>query len=115
MRTLGPADRAEKVARLLDSAVTIPVIGWEIGLDPFLNFLGPIGDFISGVIGYYIVLEGLLARVPWHILGLMFTLATVDLLISLFTIPVIGAPLDSVWKANKWNVKLIKRFGRKSF
>lgn len=114
MRSLGPVDRAEKVAKLMDEAITIPLIGWKIGLDPLLNFLPfPFGDLISGVIGYYIVLEGVLAKVPWHILGLMFTLATVDLLIGLIPIPVIDAPLDSAWKANKWNVKLMKRFGKR--
>lgn len=114
MRTMGPVDRAERVANLLDEAVTIPVIGWKIGLDPLLNFLPyPVGDILSGVIGYYIVLEGVLAKVPWHILGLMFALATVDLLIGLLSIPVVGAALDSVWKANKWNVALMKRFSRR--
>ncbi len=111
MNAFGPVDRAEKVAKLLDSAITIPIIGWEIGLDPLLNFLPtPFGDIVSGIIGYYIVFEGILAGVPWRIVGLMFALATVDLLIGIFTLPVIGAPIDSAWKANKWNVKLMKRF-----
>lgn len=114
MRTLGPVDRAEKVAKLLDEAITIPVIGWKIGLDPLLNFLPfPVGDAISGLIGYYIVLEGVLARVPWHVLGLMFALATVDLLIGLLPIPLIDGALDAAWKANKWNVRLMKRFARR--
>ncbi len=114
MRTLGPADRAERVAKLLDEAITIPIVGWKIGLDPLLNFLPfPIGDVLSGLIGYYIVLEGALARVPGHVFALMMTLATVDLLIGLAPIPVVGPALDAAWKANKWNVKLIKRFGRR--
>lgn len=114
MHTSGPVDRAEKVAKILDSAVTIPIIGWEIGLDAFLNYLPfPVGDIISGVLGYYIVLEGILAKVPWRIVGLMFTLATVDLLIGLIPLPLIDGVIDAAWKANKWNVKLMKRFGRR--
>jgi len=113
MRTLGPVDRAEKVAKLMDEAITIPIVGWKIGLDPLLNYLPfPIGDVISGIIGYYIVLEGVLAKAPWYIIGLMFTLATVDLLIGLIPIPVIDGAIDAAWKANKWNVKLMKRFAR---
>lgn len=113
MRAHGPVDRAEKVAKLFDEAITIPIIGLKIGIDPLLNYLPfPIGDIISGVIGYYIVLEGVLAKVPWHVIGLMFTLATIDLLIGLLPIPIIDGVIDAAWKANKWNVKLMKRFAR---
>jgi len=113
MHAHGPIDRAEKVAKLLDEAITIPIIGLKIGIDPLLNYLPfPIGDIISGVIGYYIVLEGILAKVPWHVLGLMFTLATIDLLIGFIPIPLIDGAIDAAWKANKWNVTLMKRFAR---
>lgn len=111
MRALGPVDRAEKVAKLLDEAITIPIIGWKIGIDPLLNYLPfPFGDIISGIIGYYIVAEGVIARVPLHITGLMFVLATIDLLIGLIPIPLIDGAIDAAWKANKWNVKLMKRY-----
>jgi len=111
MRAFGPVDRAEKVAKLMDEALTIPIVGWKIGLDPLLNYLPfPFGDIVSGIIGYYIVLEGVLAEVPWRIVALMFALATVDLLIGLIPIPLIDGPIDAAWKANKWNVKLMKRY-----
>lgn len=105
----GPARRAEWVAKLLDDAVKIPVIGIKIGLDPILSALPIWGDVIAAILGYYIVFEGVLARVPWHVLLLMFTLATID--VATGFIPVVGPVVDTFWKANRWNVDLIKRFG----
>jgi hypothetical protein len=111
-----PAGRAEFVANIMDEAITIPVIDVSIGLDPILTLLpGPAGTIVGAIISVYIVIEGVLAGVPWYVLLLMLAIAGVDLaLLVVEAIPVVGsvvgAVADTVWKANAWNVRLIRRF-----
>jgi len=109
------AGRAEFAARLMDEAIEIPVIGIKIGLDPILNLVPGAGDVVGALIGVYIVLEGVIAGVPWYVLLLMIGLLAVDVAIGLLVqVPVVGwlvqVTLDAVWKANKWNAGLIRRF-----
>jgi hypothetical protein len=111
-----PAGRAEFAANLMDEAITLPVVGIKIGLDPILTLLpGPAGTVVGAVVSLYIVLEGVLAGVPWYVLLAMVALAAADLALLLVeSIPivgeVVGAVADAFWKANKWNANLIRRF-----
>ncbi len=102
-----PKGRAKAAARLMDDAIRIPGIDYRIGLDPFLTLLPIAGDVVAAVISLYVVFEGWRAGVGPLAVALMLGIATVDILIGF--IPVVGALLDTVWKANSWNVWVIEQ------
>lgn len=104
-----PGDRIDLVARVMDEAVTIPGIGYKVGLDPLIGLLPVAGEAITLVIHLYLVLEAWLADVPLYVLPVMLGLAALDTATSL--VPIVGPLLDAVLKANKWNRWLIRRFG----
>lgn len=109
-------DRVEYVANLMDEAVRIPVIDYKIGLDPIISLLPFSGNVVAGVIHFYLIFEGFLAEVPSYILLLMTGLALTDFVLGVVTdsVPVIGTAVgfvvDAVFKANKWNRMLVKKY-----
>jgi hypothetical protein len=82
-------------------------IDYRIGLDPFLTLLPIAGDAVAAVISLYVVFEGWRAGASPGAVAAMLGIAIVDILIGF--IPVVGALLDTFWKANSWNVWIIER------
>lgn len=101
-----PAGRAKAVARVMDDAVRIPVIGYRVGIDPILTLLPVAGDVISVLISLYVVFEGWRAGVGPLAVVLMLGVAAVDAVVGV--VPLVGPLLDTVWKANSWNVRIIE-------
>ena len=102
-----PKGRAKAAARLMDEAIRIPVIDYRVGLDPIVTALPVAGDLIGALISLYIVFEGWRAGTGAVGIALMVGIVAVDVATGL--IPVVGPLVDTVWKANKWNVWIIER------
>ncbi|MDL5362118.1 DUF4112 domain-containing protein [Halalkalicoccus sp. NIPERK01] len=100
-------ERIEWVGDLLDEAVTIPGTNYRVGLDPLLGIVPVGGDAIGTVISLYIIGEAARVGVSKSTLAVMIGLVAADAVIG--SIPVLGTLFDAVWKANKWNVSLLKR------
>lgn len=100
-------ERIEWVGDLLDEAVPVPGTDYRVGLDPILGILPVGGDAVAMVISLYIVGEAARMGVSKSKLALMIGLVAVDAVVG--SIPVIGTVFDAVWKANKWNVGMLKR------
>ncbi|ADJ16366.1 DUF4112 domain-containing protein [Halalkalicoccus jeotgali] len=100
-------ERIEFVGDLLDEAITIPGTDYRIGLDPLLGIIPVGGDAVATVISLYIIGEAARIGVSKSTLALMIGLVLTDAVIG--SIPVLGTLFDAVWKANKWNVSLLKR------
>ncbi len=98
--------RARKIARLLDSAITIPVIRKKIGLDPLLGMLPVGGDIISALMACYLLWTAYELRLPTPVILRMGVNVIVDILVGL--IPVVGDVADMVWKSNDMNFKLLE-------
>lgn len=98
--------RARIVSELLDSAVTIPVVDVEVGLDPILGLLPVAGDAATAVVSLYVVLEAALAGVGrWTLLRMLVNVG-VDVLVG--SIPVVGDVFDVFFRANDRNVALFE-------
>ena len=102
-----PKGRAKAVARVMDDAVRIPVIGYRVGVDPLLTALPIAGDVVAALVSLYVVFEGWRAGAGPLAVGLMLAIAAVDAVAGL--VPVVGPLLDAVWKGNSWNVWIIDR------
>ncbi len=102
-----PKGRAKAAARLMDDAIRIPVIDYRIGLDPILTLLPIAGDVIAAIISLYVVFEGWRAGAGPLAVALMLVIAAIDAAAGF--VPVVGPLLDTVWKANSWNVWIIER------
>ena len=100
--------RTRRVARLLDSAISVPGTNYRIGLDSIVGLLPVSGDVVTGVIGLYIVAEAGLVGAPRNVLGRMVFNILVDTLIG--SVPAIGDLFDAAWKANLKNVELFEEY-----
>lgn len=108
VRPLHPSvERARRVAKLLDSAITIPVIRKKIGLDPLLGMLPVGGDVISGLLAAYLIyVAHYELRLPREVVIRMGLNTIADLLVG--AIPVVGDVADIFWKSNDMNFKLLE-------
>jgi hypothetical protein len=95
------------LAKLLDSAVEIPGIGFKIGLDALIGLLPGVGDLISMAIGSYIVTTAARLGVPKAVLGRMLLNIGADTAAG--SVPVVGDVLDAAWRANSKNAALLEQ------
>ena len=99
-------DRARRVATLLDSAVTLPVVG-RVGLDGIVGLLPLAGDWITALLGLYVVYQGYRLGLPRRTIFKMLLVVGADAVIG--SIPVVGDLLDVVWRSSERNVATIER------
>lgn len=107
MRPAHPSiERVRKIAHLLDSAFTIPIIRKKVGLDPLLGLLPFGGDVVSALLATYALWVAYELRLPNSVLVRMAINIVLDILIG--AIPVVGDVADAFWKSNKMNLKLLE-------
>lgn len=99
--------RAQRVATLLDDAITIPGVNVKVGLDPLVGLLPVSGDAITAACSLYIVAEAVRCGVPWTTTARMLCNVALDLVVG--SVPIVGDAFDVVWKANRRNVDLFER------
>jgi hypothetical protein len=100
-------DRVKTVAKLLDEAVRIPVVGVRIGIDPIVSAVPVAGNLLSTAFSLYPIVEAYRLGVSGKTIAAMVTLVAVDALTA--AVPVAGTVVDAFWKANEWNVRLLER------
>lgn len=98
--------RLDALARLLDSAVTIPGTGVRVGLDAALNVIPGIGTLAAKAISSYIIFEARRLGAPKTTLMRMLGNLGVDFAISI--VPVVGWVGDVFHRANLKNIALLK-------
>ncbi len=99
--------RLERVARLLDSAVRVPVLGWRIGLDAPLNLIPGAGLLTSTAVSGWLVWEAHRIGAPRPLALRMAGNVAIDAAIS--AIPIVGWLGDLFFRANDRNVALLRR------
>ncbi len=97
--------RMQRMAFLLDSAISIPGTKMQFGLDPLIGLIPVVGDAISMILSFYIVVLAWRIGVKRSILALMVLNVFVDFVMGLT--PVLGDAADAVFKANLRNLKLL--------
>jgi len=99
----GAVRRMRRVARLLDGAVDLPVVG-RVGLDPLVGLLPVAGDAAVAAVSLYVVAEAARQGVRPRTLARMLANVAVD--VGAGSVPVAGDLFDAVWRANERNVDL---------
>lgn len=107
MRTLDRLDRLRRIARFMDTAVEVPVIGVRVGLDPLLGLLPVAGDVLAAVISGWILVEARRMGAPWGLIGRMLGNVALDL--SVGAVPLVGDLFDVLYRANLRNVALLEK------
>ncbi|GJE08499.1 MULTISPECIES: DUF4112 domain-containing protein [Methylobacterium] len=99
--------RLEKLAFLLDSAFLLPGLNRRVGIDAALGLIPIVGDFAGMVLSSYILFEARRLGVPRHIQARMAMNIAFDGLVG--AVPVAGDLFDAAFKANRRNVRLLRR------
>lgn len=102
-------DSLENLSRYLDDWIKIPVVGWRFGLDAIIGLVPNVGDTVTSLASFYILVAGVRYGVPKITLLKMAFNIGLDYLIG--SIPVVGDAFDFFWKSNKKNMDLIRTRG----
>ena len=96
----------DNLARYLDGLFRVPGTGWRFGLDALIGLIPNVGDTLTMLPSFYILVAGVRYGVPKiTLLRMAFNIA-LDYLVG--SIPFIGDAFDFVWKANQQNMDLIR-------
>ena len=96
----------ETLSTYLDGLFKVPVTGWKFGLDALIGLIPNVGDSITSLMSFYILVAGVRYGVPKITLLRMAFNIGLDYLVG--TIPIVGDAFDFFWKANKQNMDLIR-------
>jgi len=96
----------ETLSTYLDGLFKVPGTGWRFGLDSLIGLVPNVGDTLTSLMSFYILIAGVRYGVPKITLLRMAFNIGLDYLVG--TIPVIGDAFDFFWKANKQNMDLIR-------
>jgi hypothetical protein len=98
----------ERVVWWLESALRVPGTRWRVGLDAILGFFPGFGDVLSAILATLLLAAAIQHRVPFVILVRMAAFVLLDLVIGL--VPVAGDVADILFKSNRRNLDLLKRY-----
>jgi hypothetical protein len=96
----------ETLSHYLDDFFRIPAVGWKFGLDALIGLIPNVGDTLTSVMSFYILIAGVRYGVPKITLLRMAFNIGLDYLVG--TIPFVGDAFDFFWKSNKQNMDLIR-------
>ena len=96
----------DNLAFYLDDFFRIPAVGWRFGLDALIGLIPNVGDTLTSLASFYILIAGVRYGVPKITLLRMAFNIGLDYLVG--SIPVVGDAFDFIWKANKQNMNLIR-------
>jgi hypothetical protein len=97
--------RISALAKLMDSAFTIPGTNRTVGIDALLGLVPVVGDLVSTALSSYIVWEARQLGLPaWKIARMIGNVA-VDATIG--AVPLVGDLFDVGFKANQRNVRIV--------
>jgi Domain of unknown function (DUF4112) len=113
LRDEAVARNLERVAWLMDRALTIPGTKISVGLDALLGILPVGGDLVTGIVQAGLVLIALRQyKVPRSIAARM--MANVLLDVAIGAIPILGDVFDMGFKANTRNMRLLEPYGHQT-
>lgn len=98
-------DSVAIVGRLSDSLVRLGP--FRLGLDGVLSWIPGLGEIYSAAAAAFILVQGLRAGVPLHILVLCAALMSSRTLVS--AIPLVGPAAADLFTAHRWSAKLVVR------
>ena len=100
-------DSIEGIARLMDGALRLPVIG-PVGLDALLGLFPVAGDLVSGGISVLLIAKSLKYGVPHDVIARMLANVLFDVIVG--AVPVAGDLADMWFRANLRNVAILREY-----
>lgn len=98
--------RIEAMEKILERAVTIPVLRRKVGLDAIVGLIPFAGDLLTAMMGIYAVWEARNLGLPrwkqWRMI------ANIGFDTAIGTIPVAGDLFDFLYRSNTRNLKIIR-------
>jgi hypothetical protein len=101
------AQSIERIARIMDNAVRIPIIG-PVGLDAALGLFPVAGDSISAGVSVMLIARSVKYGVPREVIAKMLGNVLLDLLLG--AVPIAGDLADLWFRSNERNVRLLRDF-----
>jgi hypothetical protein len=101
------ADSIERIARIMDGAVRLPIIG-PVGLDAVLGLFPVAGDLLSSAIAVSLIGRSLKYGVPHDLIARMLGNVLLDFILG--AVPVAGDVADMWFRANMRNVALLREY-----
>jgi Domain of unknown function (DUF4112) len=95
--------RLKQLAELLDRQFSIG--GIRFGIDSLIGLVPVVGDFITGVFGFYIISEARRLGVSKWTRTRMYTNWGIDVTVG--ALPIVGDIFDVAFKSNMKNLKLL--------
>ncbi len=95
------------LASLLDDAFRIPGTNLRFGLDPVIGLIPGVGDFLTSIASFLVVLAAWQRRMPKVTIARMVSNIAIDTIVG--AIPVAGDAFDVAWKSNRKNLALLQR------
>lgn len=103
----------ERIADLLDSRWRIPGTGWRFGLDAVASVVPVAGSLSTALVSAYMIKRAHELGAPKRLLVQMVGNVAFDAVVG--SVPVVGPIFDLAVKANRRNVRLLRRhFDRKT-
>jgi hypothetical protein len=96
----------DQLAFYLDGLFRVPGTTWRFGLDGVIGLIPSVGDTLTSIASFYILLAGVRYGVPKITLLRMAVNIAIDYLLG--SIPIIGDAFDFVWKSNQMNMNLMR-------
>lgn len=96
----------EDLSFYLDGLFRVPGTGWRFGLDALVGLIPNIGDTLTVLPSFYILIAGVRYGVPKITLLRMAFNIGLDYVVGM--VPFLGDAFDFVWKANRQNMDLIR-------
>ncbi|MGE0126932.1 MAG: DUF4112 domain-containing protein [Blastocatellales bacterium] len=100
----------DRIARILDDFIRIPILNIRVGLDPILGLVPWAGDTLSAIFSLYLIGSAIQYQLPKVIILRMAMNVAFDYLIGI--IPFIGDASDFFIKSNRWNLNLLRRYAQ---
>jgi hypothetical protein len=100
--------QAQSLANITDTAVRLPVIGVEVGLDFLIGLIPGVGDAIMTRVAMRIVYLGRKMGLPKPLQTIMARNALLDF--GFGFVPIVGDIIDIYYKANRRNVRIMERW-----
>ncbi len=102
-------DGLENLSHYLDGFFKVPGTGWRFGLDAVIGLIPNVGDTVTSLASFYILVAGVRYGVPK--ITLLRMAFNIGLDYAVGAIPFIGDAFDFFWKSNKRNMDLIRERG----
>jgi len=100
-------ERLIALTRLMDSAIDVPVLRTQVGLDALLGVVPVAGDLLSAAIGIYLITQARELGASRWLQGKMLANLVVDA--TLGAVPLAGDVFDIYFRAHRRNLKLLQQ------